>query len=163
MARVTDHMTQRGMAFEVIPHRHTFTSLAEARELGVAADSVVKTVALRSHGRYVLAVLPASRRLDMRLVHHALGDAAARLATEAELTADFPGYELGALPPLASLLGTSMLVDPDVLDHETVVFAAGVGTESVKARTDELFRGEPMTVRPLAQRAEPAGDEPVIG
>jgi Ala-tRNA(Pro) deacylase len=162
MTLVTDHLTQRGVQFEVVPHPRAFTSLAEAREVGVSADAVAKTVALRSHGRYVLAVVPASRRLDMRMVHTALGDPAARLATEAELVADFPGYELGALPPLASLLGTSMVVDPDVFGQETLLFAAGVETESVKARTDELFRGEPMTVRPLVRHAEPAGEEPVI-
>jgi Ala-tRNA(Pro) deacylase len=162
MAPVTDNLTERGIPFEVIPHRRTFTSIAEARELGVAADEVVKTVALRSHDKYVLAVVPASRRLDMRLVHHALGDPGARLATETELTADFPGYELGALPPLASLLGTTMLVDPEVLDHDTVLFAAGVETQSVKARTEELFRGEPMTIHTLTRQDERASEEPVI-
>jgi Ala-tRNA(Pro) deacylase len=126
MTLVTDHLTERGAAFEVIPHQRTLTSIDEARALGVTADEVVKTVALRSQGRYVLAVVPASRRLDMRLVQDALADQAARLATEAELSMDFPGFELGALPPLASLLGTPMLVDPEVLGHAVVLFAAGV-------------------------------------
>jgi hypothetical protein len=44
------------------PHRRAFTSLQEARELGVAADEVLKTVAVRTRGTYVLAVVPASRR-----------------------------------------------------------------------------------------------------
>ena len=108
MSLVTDYLTERGVGFEVIPHRRAFTSLQEARELGVAAEEVLKTVALWTGGKYALAVLPASRRLDLRLVHAALEDPAARLATEAELAADFPGYALGALPPLGSLLGVRM-------------------------------------------------------
>ena len=55
-----------------------------------------------------------------------------RLATETELQADFPGYELGALPPLGSLLGVPLLVDPEVLSHETVLFAGGLETESIR-------------------------------
>jgi Ala-tRNA(Pro) deacylase len=105
MSLVTDYLTERGVGFEVVPHRRAFTSLQEARELGVAADEVLKTVAIRTRGKYALAVVPASRRLDLRLVREALEDPAARLATEAELAADFPGYELGALPPLGRCWG----------------------------------------------------------
>jgi Ala-tRNA(Pro) deacylase len=161
MSLVTDYLADRGVGFEVVPHRRAFTSLQEARELGVAAEEVLKTVALWTEGKYVLAVVPASRRLELRRVRDALEDSAARLATEAELAADFPGYELGALPPLGSLLGVPLLVDPEVLDHEVVVFAAGTETESVQAGTAELFRDEPVAVLPLTRREDRASEEPI--
>jgi Ala-tRNA(Pro) deacylase len=161
MSRVTDYLTERGVGFEVVPHRRVFTSLQEAREVGVAADGVLKTVALWTGGKYVLVVAPASRRLELRRVRQALEDSAARLATEAELVADFPGYELGALPPLGSLLGVPLLVDPAVLDHEVVVFAAGTETESVRVATAELFRDEPAAVLPLTRREDRASQDPI--
>jgi Ala-tRNA(Pro) deacylase len=151
MSLVTEHLTERGVAFEVVPHRRAFTSLQEARELGVAADAVLKTVALWTGGKYVLAVVPGPRRLDLRRVRDALEDPDARLATEAELAADFPGYELGALPPLGSLLGVPLLVDPEVLEHELVMFAAGLETESVRVAAADLFRDEPLGVLPLTR------------
>jgi Ala-tRNA(Pro) deacylase len=161
MSLVTDYLTERGVGFQVVPHRRAFTSLQEARELGVAADEVLKTVALWTGGKYVLAVVPASRRLELRLVRQALEDPAARLATEAELGADFPGYELGALPPLGSLLGVPLLVDPEVLGHEVVVFAAGTETESVRVATGELFRDEPAAVLPLTRPGGRAREDPI--
>jgi Ala-tRNA(Pro) deacylase len=161
MSLVTDYLDERGVAFEVVAHQRAFTSLQEARELGVAADEVLKTVAVRTRGRYVLAVVPASRRLDLRLVRESLDDPDARLASEAELVADFPGYELGALPPLGSLLGVRMLVDPEVLRQETVLFAAGTETESVRVRVGELFRDEPMTLRQLTRWNGRASEEPI--
>ncbi len=161
MSLVTDYLAERGVAFEVVPHRRTFTSMQEARALHVEADEVIKTVALRTRDKYALAVIPASCRLDMRLVRDALDDPAARLATEGELLADFPGYELGALPPLGSLLGTPMLLDPEVLGHETVVFAGGVETESIIAGTSELFRDEPVAILPLSRRDQRVGKEPI--
>jgi Ala-tRNA(Pro) deacylase len=161
MSLVTDYLADRGVGFEVVPHRRAFTSLQEARELGVAAEQVLKTVALWTEGKYVLAVVPASRRLELRLVRDALEDSAARLASEAELRGDFPGYELGALPPLGSLLGVPLLVDPEVLDHEVVLFAAGTETESVRAATAELFRDEPLAVLPLTRRQDRAGRDPI--
>ena len=161
MSLVTDYLTERGVGFEVIPHRRAFTSLQEARELGVAAEEVLKTVALWTGGKYALAVLPASRRLELRLVHAALEDPAARLATEAELAADFPGYALGALPPLGSLLGVPLLVDPEALGHELVVFAAGTETESVRVATAALFRDEPLAVLPLTRHEDRARQDPI--
>jgi Ala-tRNA(Pro) deacylase len=152
MSLVTEHLIGRGVAFQVIPHRRVFTSLQQARELGVTAAEVLKTVALCSAGKYVLAVVPASRRLELRLVRELLEDPGVRLVSEAELQADFPGYALGALPPLGSLLGVPLLVDPEVLGHERVVFAAGTETESVQVPTAELFRDEPLAVLPLTRR-----------
>jgi Ala-tRNA(Pro) deacylase len=161
MSLVTDYLDERGLAYEVVPHRRSFTSLQEASALGVAADQVVKTVALWTGGKYVLAVLPASRRLELRLVHQALEDPGARLASEAELGADFPGYELGALPPLGSLLGVPLLVDPEVLDHAVVVFAPGLATESIRVGTGELFADQPVTILRLTRRDERASNEPI--
>jgi Ala-tRNA(Pro) deacylase len=160
MSLVTEHLTERGVAFEVVPHRRAFTSLQEAQELGVAADEVLKAVALWTGGKYVLAVVPAPRRLDLRRVREALDDPDARLATEAELAADFPGYELGALPPLGSLLGVPLLVDPEVLEHGLVMFAAGRETESVRVVAADLFRDEPLGVLPLTRLDGRASEEP---
>ena len=109
----------------------------------------------------MLAVVPASRRLELRRVRELLEDPGVRLASEAELVADFPGYALGALPPLGSLLGVPLLVDPEVLNHELVVFAAGTETESVRVRSGELFRDEPLAVLPLTRQDGRASEEPI--
>ncbi|MGH2652116.1 MAG: YbaK/EbsC family protein, partial [Actinomycetota bacterium] len=82
---------------------------------------------------------------------NAVGAKHVRLATEEEIEKDFPGYELGAMPPLGSLHGTPTYVDPEVMRHDTVVFAAGAQTESVKVRTEDLFRDEPVTIAPLTR------------
>jgi Ala-tRNA(Pro) deacylase len=58
---------------------------------------------VRAAGGYALVAVPATGRLDMHLVQAAVGDRRVRLATEEEPRRDFPGFELGALPPLGSL------------------------------------------------------------
>ena len=93
----------------------------------------------------------------MHLVQAAVGDRHARLATEQELLRDFPGFELGALPPLGSLLGVPLYVDQEVPRHETVVFAAGSQTESVRLRTADLLQQEQVTALPLIKHADENG------
>jgi Ala-tRNA(Pro) deacylase len=88
-----------------------------------------------------------------------VGDRHVRLATEEELRRDFPDIELGALPPLGSLLGAPLYVDREVLQHETVVFAAGSQTESVQIRTADLLQHEQVTPLPLIKHADDNGKD----
>ncbi len=152
MSVVTAHLEGRGVTFEVIRHAQTLTTADEARAMGVAPSEVVKTLVLNTVSGLALAVVPAARRLDMRLAQQAVGDRHARLASEQELAREFPDHELGAVPPLGALLGVSVYVDPEVMDRETVVFAAGSHTESVKVQTGDLFQGASVTVVPLSRR-----------
>jgi Ala-tRNA(Pro) deacylase len=157
MSVVTEHLEGRGVAFEVIRHAQTLTTADEARAMGIAPSEVVKTLVLNTIAGRALAVVPAARRLDMRLAQHAMHDPHVRLASEEELARDFPDYELGAIPPLGALLGVPVYVDPEVMDRETVVFAAGSHTESIKVQTGDLFQDASVTVVPLS-RPDRAGD-----
>lgn len=151
MSFVTEHLEWRGVDYEVAEHARAVTSMEEAGALGITADEVVKTVMLATDRGPALVVVPASRRLDLRLAREAVGDHAARLASEDELQRSFSECELGALPPLGSLLGAPVFVDPEVLEHDTVMFAAGTQTQSIKARCADLFRGEEVQVSPLTR------------
>src|SRR5713101_2501011 len=159
MTRVTEHLEARGVPFEPIAHQQACTSVAEARVLGVNASEVLKTVAMRVAGGYALMAVLATCHLDMRLVQAAVGDRHVRLATEQELLRDFPGIELGAMPPLGSLLGAPLYVDQEVLQHETVVFAAGSQTESVQIKTADLLQHEQVTTLPLIKHADENGKD----
>jgi prolyl-tRNA editing enzyme YbaK/EbsC (Cys-tRNA(Pro) deacylase) len=155
MPTVAEHLQGKGVPFEPISHDRAYTSIDEARALGISADEVVKTVVLNTASGHALAVVPAPRRLAMPLVRTAVGDKNARFATEEELERDFPDHELGAFPPLGSLLGVPTFVDPEVLSHDTVVFAAGTQRESVRVKTADLFRDEPHTQAPLTRQTGP--------
>jgi len=154
MAAITEQLQRKGVPFETLTHGKAFTSLDEAHSLGIAPDEVLKTLIVDTAAGHALIVLPADRRVDMRLVEKAVDDKHAHLATEEGLARDFPGIELGALPPIGSVLGAATFVDPEVMQREMVVFAAGSTTESVRIRTEDLFRGEAITVTPLARATE---------
>jgi Cys-tRNA(Pro) deacylase len=160
MSTVTDQLTKWGVPYELIPHEQALTSTDEALALGISADEVVKTIVLDTGSGHALAVIPGSRRLDIRAAERAVGAKHVRLATEEEIERDFPGYELGSLPPLGSLHGAPTYVDPEVMSHDTLVFAAGTQTESVRVRSEDLFGNEPVTVAPITRLA--AAEEDLI-
>jgi hypothetical protein len=69
--------------------------------------------------------------------------------------------QLGALPPLGTLLHAQVYVDPEVLGHDTVTFAAGTQTESVRMQTQGLFGTGGFTTVSLVKRPDQGGDDPV--
>jgi hypothetical protein len=99
--QLESYLRDRGVKFTVIEHRRTETAAAEARAAHLPAEQTAKTVVLRTPDGYRFAVIPASERLDAHKASAALelGSHELRLATEQEMAAVFPQYELGAIPP----------------------------------------------------------------
>ncbi|MDX1657588.1 MAG: YbaK/EbsC family protein [Nitriliruptorales bacterium] len=149
MTLVVDHLERRGVRFEVLPHPPATTAQQEAEVLGVSPLEVLKVLVLDTDSGHALAVIPSYRRLDLHLVRRLLGDRGARLATEAEIAARLPEFELGAVPPLPSLLHLPMLIDPEVFRHTKVTFAAGLQRESVRLDPHDLLHGATITVAPI--------------
>lgn len=155
VAEVVRTLRERGARFEVVQHAPAAAAREEAIALGSAPEDVLKAVLLETRQGHALAVLPASHRLDMGLVREVTGDPHTRLATESEIVRELPNCELGAVPPLGSLLHAAVYVDPEVLRHPVVAFAAGSRTASVTGAPEELFRGEMVTIASIGHRQLP--------
>lgn len=150
-------LKERHVRFELAPHAGVFTARSEARALGLPAHCVLKVVVLRTDEDFVIAVVPASRKIDMNLLSYAVADPHVRLATEDEIAVRFPDYELGAIPPVPDLLGVRAYVDERVFDPSEVAFADGRQTESMISSPRELFWGENVFVAPISR--EPEADD----
>jgi Ala-tRNA(Pro) deacylase len=149
------YLKNRNVPFEVVEHAEADSALAEARALHVPADEILKTVLLRGRDGYVLAIVPGSRRLDLKAVSRVLEDHSVRLAHETEIVEVAPDVELGGLPPLPGLLGIWALVDPAVLEASRVTFAAGSQTKSIVASPRAVLWAEDIYVAPITEPAEP--------
>jgi Ala-tRNA(Pro) deacylase len=136
---VIEELDRRQVDFELLPHTRTQTAKAEARAIGITTREVAKTVVLTADGGFVRAVVPASVRLDLRKARALLGDRLSRLATEEEIGAAYPSFELGAVPPFGGPAGDRVIVDRDLADLDAVVLEAGSHDQSVRIRTRDLL------------------------
>jgi len=138
---LTRYLDGQGVAYEVVAHGERFTAAAEARASGTEPQDATKEVMLRRDDGYVLAVIPASERLDPKKAAMLLGESGElRLATEEEMGADFARFELGALPPFGPILEVEQIIDQRLLDHERVLCSAGDHRHSVKLDPKEMVR-----------------------
>lgn len=153
---VTEHLERRGVLFVVLPHRPVESSLAEARALGLPPHHVAKVVVLAIDTGPALAILPADARLDLERAAAALETSEIRLADEAEIERDFPEFELGAIPPLASLLHVPVVVDVLVAERPAVTFPAGNRHGSVATAPVVVATGGPVVTAAITAPRSPA-------
>jgi Ala-tRNA(Pro) deacylase len=137
---VTNVLDEANVEYELLPHAHTETALAEAEALGVAADDVAKTLVVKVPEGYVRVVVPASARVDLRKVRelHGGGKHKVHLASEEDLRRDYPEFELGAVPPIGGRKDP-VIVDPKVGERESVVIEAGTHDESLRIAAADLL------------------------
>jgi Ala-tRNA(Pro) deacylase len=128
------------VSYEVLPHAHTETALAEAEALGVSPSDVAKTLVVKVPGGYARAVLAASARLDLEKMReiHGAGRHKVHLATEEDLRRDYPEFELGAVPPIGGRKDP-VVIDQNVAEQETVVIEAGSHEESLRIAAADLL------------------------
>jgi Ala-tRNA(Pro) deacylase len=136
---LTDALVRHEIEYELIPHPHTETAVAEARALGMLPDYTAKTVIVRTEDGFTRAVVPASRRVDLERLAEVLGAENAAIATESELAGAYPAFELGAVPPFDGAYADPVVIDIHLAGAPTVVFEAGTHEESVLMRTEDLI------------------------
>lgn len=110
-----NYLRRCGTAYDEIPHARTFTTSDAAHAAHISGNHVAKGVMLKAGNDYILAVLPASRKIGMARLRDKLGRDV-RLLSEAEAAMSFPDCEFGAIPPVGAAYGLEVVVDDEIVD-----------------------------------------------
>jgi prolyl-tRNA editing enzyme YbaK/EbsC (Cys-tRNA(Pro) deacylase) len=139
-------LREQQVDFEPRRHPRTQTAKDEARALHAAPEHVGKTLVIQAADGRVRVVIPASERLSLPRLREAIGVDELRLASEEELAAGYPAFELGAVPPFGGPEGDRVVVDRRVADLESVIVEAGSHSDSLLLATADLVRITSATV-----------------
>jgi Ala-tRNA(Pro) deacylase len=121
---LTRYLQTRDVTYDLLHHEHTATSLEAAQAAHIPGDQLAKTVLLEDDGGFVMAVLPATRRIDLGELHRQFNRRLG-LATEAEVSNLFMDCEVGAVPPIGTAYGIETIVDDSLAEQAEVYFDAG--------------------------------------
>jgi Ala-tRNA(Pro) deacylase len=133
-------LAEQGISFEPLRHPRTATSRDEALALHVPLHEVAKTIIVHTPEGRTRVVIQASERLALGKLREAVGSVDARFATEKELAAAYPVFELGAVPPFGGPEGDRVVVDRRLVGLEKVIVEAGAHSDSLRIATADLVR-----------------------
>jgi len=131
---IAEFLTEAGVDFEVHEHGPAYTAQQMAAAEHVTGDAVAKPVVVHAGKKYVLCVVPASCKVDLRRLGEVLKCRQCRLAEESELGGLFPDVEVGAEGPFGRPYGLETLVDARLTGCETIAFAAGDHRKTIRMR-----------------------------
>jgi len=142
-------LNREGVAYDVMRHPRAYTSEGVAAAQHVPGRELAKVVIAKARESFVMAVLPATSRLDVHKLGDLTGDPHTVLASEDEFAGLFPGCEVGAMPPFGNLYDLPVYTDPRLAEDDSIVFEAGTHTETVRLAWDDFVRLVQPTVGDL--------------
>lgn len=125
-----DFLDHAGIEYDLVEHLYSSNSMQSAETAHVPGDRLAKSVLLEDEHGYLLAVIPATHRVDLGDLHRRLNRMVG-LATERELIDIFPDCEEGAVPPLGKAYGVDVIVDESLAWQPEIYFEAGDHTDLV--------------------------------
>jgi Ala-tRNA(Pro) deacylase len=139
---VRNFLSQNHIAFELVPHRHTGSSLRSASEAHVRPARLAKAVLLEDdfeHDHFLMAVVPATRRVEIDKLARRAGRPL-HLATEEAAAGLFADCEAGAIPALGTAYGVETMLDESLDDEPVLYFEAGDHEHLVRVDSGAFFR-----------------------
>lgn len=138
---VQSYLAQNQVAFDLVAHPHSASSLNTAAEAHIHPGRLAKAVLLEDEkepDHFIMAVVPASHRLEMARLSRQVGRPV-HLATERDAAALFKDCEKGAIPALGPAYGVETIVDDCLMEQPDLYFEAGDHEHLVHLETRELF------------------------
>ena len=130
--KLKEFLDSEKIKYVTLGHSVAYTAQEIAASAHIPGQELAKTVVVKLDGEMVLAVLPATARVDLELLRKASGAKSAELARENEFAGIFPGCELGAMPPFGNLYGLEVFVAQRLTEDEQIAFKAGTHTELIQ-------------------------------
>jgi len=121
---VTNFLERQRIDFEVVTHRPTATSLETVHAAHIPGEQLAKAVVFEDGERYLLAVIPATNRVDPWALADLL-DRDVFIANEDDFRMVFRDCRPGAVPPIGQAYGMSTVVDDALIELPEVFFECG--------------------------------------
>ena len=130
--KLKDYLDQHEVEYVTISHSPAYTAQRIAEIAHIPGKDLAKTVIVKIDDKFAMAVLPASRRVDLRHLQEAIGADDVVLASEQEFKSRFPDCEVGAMPPFGNLYDMGVYVAEQLTEDDEIAFNAGSHTELVR-------------------------------
>jgi Ala-tRNA(Pro) deacylase len=118
------YLAAKNVAFDVLAHEPTQSSLRTAEACRIPGDRLAKAVLLRDATGYVLAVLPSSHHIRISELKRQYGDDV-EFASEREIGELFGDCARGAIPAIGECYGLDLMIDDGIEAQPDIYFEAG--------------------------------------
>ncbi len=140
VAKLKAFLNANAVKYVTIRHSEAYTAQEIAASAHVPGKELAKAVMVRLDGKMAMAVVPASHRVDFRLLQAVSGARKAELAQEKEFRDLFPECDPGAMPPFGNLYGMAVYCADTLAEDNEIAFNACSHTELIRLSFKDFER-----------------------
>ncbi len=129
---VIEFLDKSGVKYEVTEHEPAFTAQSMAAVEHEPGKYVAKPVIVKADGKYVMCVLSACYKIDLRALKSQLKAKKVELAEEKELAEIFPDCDVGAEPPFGNLYDLTTVMDKALETDDHITFQGGTHEKAIR-------------------------------
>ena len=130
--QIIEFLDKSGIKYEVTEHAPAFSAQSMAAVAHEPGKYVAKPVVVKADDKYVMCVLAASYKVDLRVLKEQLGAKSVELAQENDMGRLFDDCELGAQPPFGNLYDMDTIMDKALEKDDHIVFQAGTHEKAIR-------------------------------
>lgn len=154
--KILNYLKKKEYKYEIIEHKTTYTAFDTAqttrkKERKMKLEEVVKTLVVKANGDYLLALVPAVKKLDKKKLLKIVNADRKRkkltlvksvdLAKEAWMRKSIPG-KVGATPPFKELTGLNIYIDAALARQKSLYVGSGEYEYSIKISAKQYLKNE---------------------
>lgn len=139
-SKIKEYLDREDVEYTTLEHSPVYTAQETAATAHIPGRQLAKTVMIKLDGEIAMAVLPATRRVNLDRLKEVLGVSEVELATEREFKDLFPDCEAGAMPPFGNLYGLEVIADESISGEVVIAFCAGSHSELIQLSVSDFER-----------------------
>ncbi|MBU1146038.1 YbaK/EbsC family protein [Patescibacteria group bacterium] len=128
--KLLSYLDKSKIGYKIVRHKTVYTAYDAAQTLGVKLGEIAKTLLIKADKNYLLAVLPASHKLDFGKLKKLVKAKKIEIAKEGMMKKMFK-IKPGALSPFGQIYKVPVYVDKGILKAKKIIAGAGTFEESV--------------------------------
>jgi Ala-tRNA(Pro) deacylase len=128
--KLLSYLDRKKAAYKLIKHRTVYTAYDAAKTMRAKLDQIAKTLVVKADRFYLLAVLPATRRLDLGKLKKITKAKKLEIAKENVMKKVFK-TKPGAVVPFGELYKVPVFIDKTLLKAKQIIAGAGTHEDSL--------------------------------
>jgi Ala-tRNA(Pro) deacylase len=138
--KLKQFLDEKKVKYEIRTHPVVYTAQELAAVEHIPGKQLAKVVVIKADGEFLMAVLPATHKVNLERLKEVLGKSEVGLASEEEFKDLFPQCDVGAMPPFGNLYGLAVFSDSTLEEDKEITFQAGSHYETITLKYKDFAR-----------------------
>ena len=134
---IQDYLDSHRVAYQIIEHPTTRSVKQTAEVAHIPVEQMARPVLLGDDINYLLAIIPATHRLDLDRLNQVMARSL-EVVDEEEVAMTFIDCEKGAIPAVGEAYGVDTVLDASLTHQQEVYFEAGDHRHLVRMDGDDF-------------------------